>query len=119
VVLDTRSGETGWSLSEVRTFDVAQPRAFTAYRLNMSVDPAAGILRVAALNLYLSADTYAPDVGAVDGSVLRTITATTPAATYSAAQQTTDFGGAVGAVFVHIYQMSGIVGRGIAAEAIA
>lgn len=40
-----------------------------------------------------------------------------PAATYTAAQQTTDFGGAQSQVHCRIYQLSATVGRGIALQA--
>jgi hypothetical protein len=47
-------------------------------------------------------------------TVLRTITATTTACEYTAAQQTADFGSTQAQVYVKIYQMSQIVGRGYA-----
>jgi hypothetical protein len=66
-----------------------------------------------------SAEAYEVDVLNGSGAVVRTITGLgAPAATYSAAQQVTDFGAAQPAVRVMIYQMSGIVGRGVPAEAI-
>jgi len=49
--------------------------------------------------------------------VLRTIAVTAPTATYSAANQTTDFGAAQAEVFVRIQQISALVGRGLPAEA--
>jgi hypothetical protein len=52
------------------------------------------------------------------GTVVRTIgSLSSPAATYPASQQVTDFGGAQASVTVRVYQISSIVGRGIAAEA--
>ncbi|WP_270933398.1 hypothetical protein [Falsiroseomonas oryzae] len=52
------------------------------------------------------------------GTVVRTITGLfAPTATYSAADQTTDFGLAQASVPVRVYQLSAIVGRGIAARA--
>lgn len=64
-----------------------------------------------------AAESYEVDI--LDGAdVVRTITGlASPAAAYSAAQQTTDFGSAQPAVTLRIYQLSNIVGRGIAAEA--
>jgi hypothetical protein len=47
-------------------------------------------------------------------TVLRTITANSESAEYTAAQQTTDFGSAQAQVYVKIYQISPIVGRGYA-----
>jgi hypothetical protein len=60
------------------------------------------------------------EVDVMDGDdVVRTITGLGSAsAAYSAAQQTTDFGSAQARVAVRVYQVSGIVGRGIAGEAV-
>jgi hypothetical protein len=56
-------------------------------------------------------ETY--DIDVLNGSiVVRTINATTNAATYSAAQQTTDFGSPQSSVTVKVYQRSALVGRG-------
>jgi hypothetical protein len=52
------------------------------------------------------------------GTVVRTITGlSSPSATYSAANQASDFGSPQAAVSVRIYQLSSIVGRGVAKEA--
>ena len=52
------------------------------------------------------------------GSVVRTISGlSTPTFSYSAANQTTDFGSPQASITVRVYQISNIVGRGIAAEA--
>jgi len=59
----------------------------------------------------IAAAAYAP------GEV-RVIAASAPAATYSAADQTADFGAPQPRLFLAVHQMSGIVGRGIPAEAI-
>jgi hypothetical protein len=45
-------------------------------------------------------------------SVLRTIATATPTASYTAAQQVTDFGSEQAEVHVRIYQLSAVVGRG-------
>ncbi len=45
-------------------------------------------------------------------NVVRTLSATSPQVTYTAAQQTTDFGSAQPSVSVRMYQVSAIVGRG-------
>ena len=50
-------------------------------------------------------------------TVVRTLTATTPSVTYSAANQTTDFGSPQASIDINIYQMSAIVGRGYAGSA--
>jgi len=42
---------------------------------------------------------------------------TSPTASYSAADQTTDFGGAQSSVDVKIYQLSAVIGRGYTARA--
>lgn len=49
--------------------------------------------------------------------VLRTLTSTTNSVSYTAAQQTTDFGSAQTAILVRVYQMSATVGRGYQGEA--
>lgn len=52
------------------------------------------------------------------GNVVRTITGiTSPSATYSAANQTTDFGSPQSAITVKVYQLSTVVGRGVAGGA--
>lgn len=62
-----------------------------------------------------SAETYEIDV--MSGStVKRTITASSPAWTYSAANQVTDFGSAQSSITFRIYQISSIVGRGYPLE---
>lgn len=58
-------------------------------------------------------DVFEDDAYAV---VLRTITATTTSTSYTAAQQTTDFGSAQSTVYVRIYQISAAVGRGAPLE---
>lgn len=50
-------------------------------------------------------------------TVARTLTSTSESVTYTSAQQTTDFGGAQTVLYVKIYQMSAIVGRGFALTA--
>lgn len=50
-------------------------------------------------------------------TVKRTLASVTPAATYTAADQATDFGSAQSSITVHIYQLSSVVGRGYALEA--
>jgi hypothetical protein len=58
------------------------------------------------------------EVDILDGStVVRTTPATSPTASYSAADQTTDFGSVQSSIDVKIYQLSAVVGRGYAAEA--
>jgi hypothetical protein len=58
------------------------------------------------------------EIDIVEGaSVIRTITATTATATWTAAQQTSDFGSPVpDGLLARIYQISGTVGRGCPAE---
>lgn len=68
----------------------------------------------------LNEETESYQVEIMDGAdVVRTIAGlSTPEATYSAANQTTDFGSPQSSVEVKIYQMSAIVGRGNAAIAV-
>lgn len=66
----------------------------------------------------LGEESEAYEVDILDGgNVVRTIEVTSPTASYSAADQTTDFGSAQSSVDVNIYQLSAVVGRGYAAEA--
>lgn len=58
-------------------------------------------------------DVFEDDTYAV---VLRTIDATTISASYTAAEQTTDFGSTQSTVYVRIYQISAAVGRGAPLE---
>ncbi len=71
------------------------------------------------VDVLLSEDSEAYEVDIMDGStVVRTISGlSTPQATYSAADQTTDFGSAQSSVMVSIYQLSARVGRGVPATA--
>lgn len=61
---------------------------------------------------------YEIDVLGSSGTVVRTLTATTPTVDYSAADQTTDFGSAQAVIPVIIYKMSNVVGRGHPARAL-
>jgi hypothetical protein len=57
------------------------------------------------------------EIDVMDGAtVKRTITATTQTATYTSAQQVTDFGSAQSSILVRIYQISAVVGRGYPLE---
>jgi hypothetical protein len=65
------------------------------------------------------AEAYEVEIlGAPGGTVLRTIAGlTSPAASYPAADQTTDFGAPQAAIAVRVFQMSAAVGRGVPREA--
>jgi hypothetical protein len=66
----------------------------------------------------LSEAAEAYDLDFMDGrTVVRTIATATPTATYTAAEQTADFGAPQSSVTVRVHQISGTVGRGIAAKA--
>jgi hypothetical protein len=66
-----------------------------------------------------SGEAYEVEVLNGSGSVVRTIAGlTSPLATYTAAQQTADFGAPQASVSLRITQLSGLVGRGIPARAI-
>ena len=59
------------------------------------------------------------EIDILDGSnVMRTLTATTPTATYTAAQQTADFGSPQPTVSLRISQLSATRGRGTPREAV-
>jgi hypothetical protein len=64
-----------------------------------------------------SEETESYEVEVQGGSPQRTLTSTSPSVTYTAAQQTEDFGSTQNPVSVRIYQMSAKVGRGVALEA--
>jgi hypothetical protein len=64
-------------------------------------------------------ESYQVDIlNLAETAVLRTLSSATQSVAYTAAQQTTDFGSPQAAIPVRIYQLSAIVGRGYAAEAI-
>ena len=58
------------------------------------------------------------EVDILDGSIVkRTLAASTPAVTYSAADQTADFGAPQAAIDLRVYQLSAVFGRGTPREA--
>jgi hypothetical protein len=120
VVLDTQTGETPMSNFEVRTFSISVPGEYSKYRWHITAVSAGTFLVLGEVFLYRRTPA-GPDLAAAAyaQSVVRTISVTAPTCTYSAANQTTDFGGAQAEVFARIHQMSGIVGRGVPAEFIA
>ena len=61
-------------------------------------------------------EAYEVDILDSTGAVVRTITATSQTASYSSADQTTDFGGPQALITVVVYQMSEAVGRGYGAQ---
>lgn len=66
----------------------------------------------------LAEEHEAYEIDILDGAVIRrTLTATSPVATYTAAEQVADFGAPQASVSLAIYQMSAIYGRGAAATA--
>lgn len=66
--------------------------------------------------LFEESEAYEIDI--LDGTtVKRTLTSSTPAITYTAAQQTEDFGVTIGVVDIAIYQINAIIGRGNAGKA--
>ena len=65
-----------------------------------------------------TSEAYEVDVFDGTGAVLRTLTSASPALTYTAADQTTDFGGPQTTISIAIHQLSGAVGRGFAGRAI-
>lgn len=70
-----------------------------------------GNVLMGVLPLGEAAEAYEVDV--LNGAtVVRTLASSTPTATYTAAQQVTDFGGEQAAVSARIYQLSASIGRG-------
>lgn len=63
-----------------------------------------------------STESYEVDILDSYGDVVRTITSTSPAVTYTEAQQIADFGSAQASIEVVVYQMSSIVGRGFPSQ---
>ncbi|SUS05625.1 hypothetical protein DF3PB_20093 [uncultured Defluviicoccus sp.] len=59
---------------------------------------------------------YDLEVLNADGAVVRTATLTTPTWTYSAAEQTADFGLTPATITVRVFQVSAVVGRGTPLE---
>jgi hypothetical protein len=67
----------------------------------------------------LGEDAEAYEVDVMDGAVVkRTLTTASQTATYTAAQQVADFGGAQASYAVRVYQLSASYGRGARAEAL-
>jgi hypothetical protein len=63
-----------------------------------------------------SSEAYEVDILDENGLVLRTISATSESATYTAAQQRTDFGAVVDGITGQVYQISSEFGRGYAGD---
>ncbi len=65
------------------------------------------------------AERYELDIrNAENTATLRTIRTSSPTTTYTAAEQTADFGAPQSAICIRVQQISDTVGRGIAREAI-
>jgi hypothetical protein len=64
-----------------------------------------------------TSEAYEVDVLDGAGQVVRTLSNTSPSITYTAADQTTDFGAPQSAIEIAVYQVSAGVGRGFAARA--
>lgn len=70
------------------------------------------------VNASLGEDSESYEIDVMNGStVVRTIAVTSPTASYTAAQQTTDFGSTQSSVEVNIYQLSATTSRGYAGNA--
>lgn len=118
-VLDARAGVTAWGNYETRRFAIAEHlrRPFVAYRLYVTARNGGLYIDVTEMEF------FARPGGAISvaraGGLVRTIAGlSAPAASYSAADQIADFGQAEPAIPARVYQISGIVGRGIPAEVI-
>jgi hypothetical protein len=67
----------------------------------------------------LGEDSEAYEVNVMNGAaVVRTLTSSTPTVTYTATQQTADFGAPQSSYTVRVYQISASYGRGAMKEAI-
>lgn len=66
----------------------------------------------------LNEETERYEIDILDGAdVVRTLSVNSPAATYTAAQQTADFGALQSSIAMNVYQLSAVVGRGWPASA--
>jgi hypothetical protein len=119
VTLDTRASETGWTAGVARAYDipVASRGPYTQYRLNISANNGDTYTAVEGLEFF-GGTVAGTDLARLSETVVRTIAVTAPTAAYSAANQVTDFGASGGVFRVGIYQISGVVGRGILSEVI-
>lgn len=117
VVLDSRAAETGWTNGQLRTFALAAPASCTEFRLVVTAGSGGVNTGLAELELYRTVGGANIAGATYTQAVVRTITASTASASYSAANQTTDFGAAQAEVFVRLQQISALVGRGLPAEA--
>src|SRR5262249_52050825 len=71
-----------------------------------------------AVEVPLGEETERYEVDILDGTtVKRTLTATTPSTTYTAAQQTAAFGAPQPSIDLRVYQLSTVSGRGSSANA--
>jgi hypothetical protein len=71
------------------------------------------------IDVPLGEDQERYEIDILDGStVVRTLTATSPSTTYTAAQQTTDFGAPQPSVSLRLYQLSATHGRGTPRDAV-
>jgi hypothetical protein len=116
-LLDTRSGITGWAVNELRKYSLAAPATYARLRIAVTALNGGSWWNIPELAFY--ATVGGPDIAAATyaQAVVRTIAVTAPSATYSAANQTTDFGAAQAEVVVRLQQISALVGRGLPAEA--
>lgn len=65
-----------------------------------------------------TSEAYAVDVLDGSGGVVRTLSTNTPTASYSVAEQVTDFGAPQASLIAHIYQLSEAIGRGHRCEVV-
>ena len=71
-----------------------------------------------AVEVPLAEESERYEIDILDGTTLkRTLATTTPAATYTAAQQTADFGAPQASIALRVYQLSSVFGRGTAQAA--
>ena len=103
----------------MRSYALAAAATYRSFRLRVTAGNGGGNRGFAELRLRRGAGTGAGNIAASNYApgTIRTITASTTSAVYSAASQTTDFGATQTEVFVRVHQMSGLVGRGLPAEA--
>jgi hypothetical protein len=117
VTLDSQAGAPVWALNETRSYTTSVGGRYSAVRLYITAATAGTYVMVGELTLHPFAGGPNIAAAAYSQSVLRTITGlSSPAASYSAANQTSDGLTPGDPVLLRVYQMSAIVGRGIAAE---
>jgi hypothetical protein len=117
VVVDTRTGQSWAADLTTNDYTLALPATSTRFRWVFTAFTGGTFTVLGAALLYRTLGGPDLAVATYAQTVKRTLTSTTQTVTYSAAQQTTDFGATQPEVLVRVHQMSALVGRGVVKEA--